>query len=144
MKFLVDTCVWSLLLRRRNGTDLSGDDQFLLASLREAIQDGRVAMIGPIRQEILSGIKDSAQFEKLRSTLNAFPDEPITTPHYEEAARLFNRCRSRGVQCGSVDMLLCSVAVKERWSILTRDEGLKRCIELLRNEGLFRSFFTQE
>jgi predicted nucleic acid-binding protein len=101
-------------------------------------------MIGPIRQEILSGIKDSAQFEKLRSTLNAFPDEPITTPHYEEAARLFNRCRSRGVQCGSVDMLLCAVAAKERWSILTRDEGLKRCIELLRNEGLFRSFFTQE
>lgn len=144
MKFLVDTCVWSLLLRRRNGTDLSGDDQFLLASLREAIQDGRVAMIGPIRQEILSGIKDSAQFEKLRSTLNAFPDEPITTPHYEEAARLFNRCRSRGVQCGSVDMLLCSVAVKERWSILTRDEGLKRCIEVLRNEGFFQSFSTQE
>jgi predicted nucleic acid-binding protein len=144
LKFLVDTCVWSLLLRRRNGTDLSGDDQFLLASLREAIQDGRVAMIGPIRQEILSGIKDSAQFEKLRSTLNAFPDEPITTPHYEEAARLFNRCRSRGVQCGSVDMLLCSVATKERWSILTRDEGLKRCIEVLRNEGLFQSFSTQE
>jgi hypothetical protein len=144
LKFLVDTCVWSLLLRRRNGTDLSGDDQFLLASLREAIQDGRVAMIGPIRQEILSGIKDSAQFEKLRSTLNAFPDEPITTPHYEEAARLFNRCRSRGVQCGSVDMLLCSVAAKERWSILTRDEGLKRCIEVLRNEGFFQSFSTQE
>jgi predicted nucleic acid-binding protein len=144
LKFLVDTCVWSLLLRRRNGTDLSGDDQLLLASLREAIQDGRVAMIGPIRQEILSGIKDSAQFEKLRSTLNAFPDEPITTPHYEEAARLFNRCRSRGVQCGSVDMLLCSVAVKERWSILTRDEGLKRCIEVLRNEGFFQSFSTQE
>lgn len=144
MKFLVDTCVWSLLLRRRNGTELSGDDQLLLASLREAIQDGRVAMIGPIRQEILSGIKDSAQFEKLRSTLKAFPDEPITTPHYEEAARLFNRCRSRGVQCGSVDMLLCSVAAKERWSILTRDEGLKHCIEVLRNEGLFRSFSTQE
>ena len=144
MKFLVDTCVWSLLLRRRNATDLNGEDQLLLASLREAIQDGRVAMIGPIRQEILSGIKDSAQFEKLRSTLNAFPDEPITTPHYEEAARLFNRCRSRGVQCGSVDMLLCSVAVKERWSILTRDEGLKRCIEVLRNEGFFQSFSTQE
>lgn len=135
MKLLVDTCVWSLLLRRRNGTDLNSDDQLLLESLREAIHDGRVAMIGPIRQEILSDIKDPAQFEKLRSTLKAFPDEPITTPHYEEAARLFNRCRSQDVQCGSVDMLLCAVAARERWSILTRDEGLKRCIEVLRSEG---------
>jgi predicted nucleic acid-binding protein len=136
VKVLVDACVWSLLLRRRNRTAASGDGQLLLASLTEAIQDGRVAMIGPIRQEILSGIKYLAQFETLRAALEAFPDEPLTTFHYEQAARLFNLCRSRGVECGSTDILVCAVAVQMQWAILTYDRALERCIGVLRAEGI--------
>lgn len=138
MKTLVDSCVWSLLLRRKDKSALSGDEQQKVMLLRNAIQDGRVAIIGPIRQEVLSGVKDSAQFEKLRRSLEAFPDEPITTQHYEEAARLFNLCRSRGVECGAIDILICAVATRKRWSILTNDGGLKRCIEVLRTEGVIR------
>jgi predicted nucleic acid-binding protein len=138
MKVLVDTCVWSLALRRKNLTTLSGDEQRMVASLREAIQDGRVAMIGPIRQEVLSGIMDTAQFEKLRSALEAFPDEQLSTFHYEEAARLFNLCRSRGIECGPVDILICAVAAREHWTILTSDQGLKRCMDTLRTEELAR------
>jgi predicted nucleic acid-binding protein len=115
---------------------LSHDEQILHDSLIEAIQDGRVAIIGPIRQEVLSGIKDHTQFEKLRASLEAFPDEPLTTQHYEEAARLFNLCRSRGVECGSTDILICAVAIHMQWIVLTYDQGLKRCLGLLRNEGL--------
>jgi predicted nucleic acid-binding protein len=124
------------MLRRRNKAALSADEQILLKLLIEAIQDGRVAMIGPIRQEVLSGIKDQTQFEKLRTALEAFPDEPLTTANYEEAARLFNLCRSRGVECGSTDILTCSVAIHMQWTILTYDQGLKRCVALLKNEGL--------
>jgi len=57
MKVVVDTSVWSLALRR--------DKQSIFASaqeLRQLIQDHRVQMIGPIRQEILSGIRNKAQF----------------------------------------------------------------------------------
>jgi hypothetical protein len=138
MKILVDTCAWSLLFRRRDKACLSGDEQLVLRSLTDAIRDSRVVMIGPIRQEILSGIKEAAQFEKLRSALEAFPDEIISTQHYEEAARLFNLCRSRGVECGPVDMLLCAVAAGRNWTILTNDGGLRRCIEVLHREGVFQ------
>jgi predicted nucleic acid-binding protein len=138
MKILVDTSVWSLSLGRKNKTALSDDERRMAASLTEAVQDGRVAMIGPIRQEIMSGVKDSDQFERLRSALEAFEDEPITTRHYEEAARLFNLCRSRGVECGPVDILICAVAAANHWSILTNDAGLKRCIEVVKAEGLTR------
>lgn len=136
MKVLVDTCVWSLALRRKNRTALSANEQRMVASLTQAIQDGRVAMIGPIRQEVLSGIKNSAQFEKLRSALEAFPDEPLTTLHYEEAARLFNLCRGHGVECGPVDILICAVAARQHWTILTSDQGLKRCMDVLKTEKL--------
>lgn len=136
MKILVDTCVWSLSLRRKSQTALSDAEQRLVRSLAEAIQNGQIAMVGPIRQEILSGVKDSDQFERLRRALDAFADEPIATRHYEDAARLFNICRSRGVECGPVDILICAVANANRWSILTNDAGLKRCIEVLKHEGL--------
>jgi predicted nucleic acid-binding protein len=138
VKLLVDTCVWSLLLRRKSRTTLSSDEQFTLSSLYEAIQEGRVAIIGPIRQEVLSGIKDLIQFEKLRSALELFLDEQLLTTHYEEAARLFNICRSRGVECGSTDILICAIAAQKHYGILTYDQGLMRCIELLQSEGLLR------
>jgi len=138
MKILFDTCVWSLSLRRKTKTALSGSEQQMLESFTSAIEDGRVAMIGPIRQEILSGIQHADQFERLRGALEAFPDEPITTSHYEEAARLDNLCRSRGVQCGPVDMLICAVAGLNHWAIVTMDGGLERCIAVLKAEGAMR------
>jgi predicted nucleic acid-binding protein len=136
MKILVDSCAWSLLLRRKNKAVLSNEEQRMVASLSEAIQDGRVAIVGPIRQEVLSGIKERTQFERLRSALEAFPDSPITTGHYEEAARLFNLCRRHGVECGAIDILLCAVASTERWSILTTDGGLLRRMEVLKSKGI--------
>lgn len=131
MRLLVDSCVWSLVLRRKPAAARSSEELQIAASLTETIRDGRVAIIGPIRQEILSGIKEPAQFEKLRSALQSFPDVPLATPDYEEAARLFNLCRSKGHQCGPVDILLCAVAQKRQWVILTFDQGLKSCMEVV-------------
>ncbi len=131
MKVLTDTSVWSLALRRRRTAILSADEKRLVAVLSEAIRDGRVAMIGPIRQEVLSGIKEQAQFEKLRTTLAAFRDEPIDTADYEEAARSYNLCRAQGAQCGPVDILICAVAARRKWSVLANDAVLNRCLEIV-------------
>jgi predicted nucleic acid-binding protein len=86
------------------------------------------------RQELLSGISDNVQFERLRSILDAFADEPITTAIYVEAARLDNLCRKRGVQCGEIDMLLCATALHYGWTILTSDAGLLRCIQVVESD----------
>ena len=136
MKVLVDSCVWSLLLRRKYGASLSTDQQNAVALLREAIQDSRVAIIGPIRQEVLSGVKHEAQFKRLLDALEGFPDVPLYRHHFEEAARLFNLCQAKGVACGSTDILICAVAAMEGIDLLTSDQGLKRCVEVLRGEGL--------
>ena len=88
----------------------------------------------PGTQELLSGISDKAQFERLRSILDAFADEPITTAIYVEAARLDNVCLARGVQCGEVDMLLCATALHYGWTILTSDAGLLRCIQVVESD----------
>src|SRR6202012_2202930 len=123
MKVLADTSVWSLALRRSEPATLTADERQLMDELRQAIQDGRAVIVGTIRQELLSGIKSESQFETLRSKLRAFNDEPIDTADYEAAARLYNHCRSKGVGCGVVDMLICTVAVRRGWSVLSSDAG---------------------
>ncbi len=133
MKVIVDTCVWSLSLRRRSAAPLKISEQRMVAQLRQAIQDGSAAIIGPIRQEILSGIRDKAHFTKTEGLLDSFVDEEIRAADYVEAARLFNLCRDHGVECGSLDILICAVAVRNHFDILTSDAGLGRCIEVLRD-----------
>ena len=128
MKVLVDTSVWSLALRRKDASSLSPEEQRLKTELAQALQDGRVAMIGMIRQELLSGIKDLAQYEKLKVSLDAFLDEPVSTADHEYAARLYNECRSHGCEAGPVDMLICAVAVRRSWHVLSSDAALTRIL----------------
>ena len=74
MKVIVDTSVWSLALRRDKQESNATIDEF-----RRMIQDHRVQLIGPIRQEILSGIRSESQFRKLQKHLDSFPDLPAIT-----------------------------------------------------------------
>jgi predicted nucleic acid-binding protein len=79
-------------------------------------------MIGPIRQEILSGIRSESQFNNLKKHLDSFADLPILTEDYVEAARYFNLCRSKGIQGSNTDFLICSVSVRNELSIYTTDK----------------------
>ena len=74
MKVIVDSSVWSLALRRDKQEFNATIDEF-----RRMIQDHRVQLIGPIRQEILSGIRSESQFKKLQKHLDSFPDLPAIT-----------------------------------------------------------------
>jgi predicted nucleic acid-binding protein len=118
MKVLVDTPVWSLALRRRKRSE----DAPTTSALASLVEDGRVALIGPIRQELLSGIKERAQFDRLREHLRAFPDTEITSRDYEEAASFFNQCRSQGLQGSNTDFLICAIATRNEFSIFTTDQ----------------------
>jgi len=132
VKVLVDTSVWSLALRRKDAAALTREEQRLKQELAQAIQDGRVVMIGMIRQELLSGIKEPAQYEKVKAALDAFLDEPINTADHEYAARLYNECRSHGCETGPVDMLICAVALRRSWDVLSSDGALNRCLAAAR------------
>ena len=120
MKVIVDTSVWSLALRKDRQTATAP-----VHELRHLIQDHRVQMIGPIRQEILSGIRNEAQFRKLKTHLNSFPDLPIITDDYIDAARFFNLCRSKGIQGSTTDFLICAVAYLKKFLIFTTDSDFK-------------------
>ncbi|MEA3506177.1 MAG: PIN domain-containing protein [Elusimicrobiota bacterium] len=116
MKILVDTCVWSAALRRSKQSTSK-----VTVKLSSLISDHRVEIIGPIRQEILSGIREKAQFKNLKKYLAAFPDIPLNTEDYVTAAEFYNLCRSRGVQGSNTDFLICAVAIRKHLTIFTTD-----------------------
>jgi hypothetical protein len=107
MKVIVDTCVWSLALRRN-----IAPDEVYVDELSELVRELRVQIIGPIRQEILSGIRNDEHFIKLRDKLRAFPDIEVTMEDYERGAEFFNLCRSSGIQGSNTDFLICAISFR--------------------------------
>jgi predicted nucleic acid-binding protein len=125
VKVLVDTSVWSLAFRRRAPAHPSVDE------LRRLITAGRAAIIGPVRQEVLSGVRDTTTFERLRDRLGAFPDEVVTAEDYEQAAEFFNTCRAKGLQGSNTDFLLCAVSARHGIPLLTTDADFTRYAQVV-------------
>lgn len=126
MRVLVDSTVWSHVLRRK-----SPEHGEIVSQLGALIADRLVATIGPIRQEVLSGIKEKAHFEALREELRGFLDIAISVDDYETAASFFNACRGRGIQGSHTDFLMCAVAVRHDLAIFTTDEDFTRYAKIL-------------
>lgn len=81
---LVDTPVWSLALRRKTA-DLAVHERRTTQLLQQVIDEGRVQLLGAVRQELLSGLREETQFRRLRDYLRDFPDVRVETEDYEEA-----------------------------------------------------------
>lgn len=119
MKVIVDTDVWSEAFRKQ------GSKSEYVQELRTLVEEGRVQMIGPIRQEILCGIRSEKQFEKIEESLSAFPDKVVESGVYVLAAKFFNLCRSKGVQGSNTDFLICACSVSWGYPILTKDKDFR-------------------
>ena len=120
MKVLIDTPIWSVALRRKKS--LSREERLLIAELNELINEVRVVLIGPIRQELLSGISNDEQFRILKEKLRPFEDLALTQTEYERAAEFYNVCRKAGIQGSQIDFLICSVSAGSEVPIFTTDK----------------------
>lgn len=125
MRILIDTNIWSLALRRRQGA-LSNAEQAAVIRWRGLVNDGNALLLGLVRQEVLSGIRHLEQFEKLRNQLREWPDLTPTVEDYEQAARFSNTCRAAGLIGSPVDILLCAVAARIGVEIFTLDTDFVR------------------
>ena len=117
-KVLVDTSVWSMALRRNKPNK---KEVQIAEELKALIRDYRIAIIGPIRQELLSGIPNRIVFENLKNKISIFTDYPIRTDDYEQAAEYANVCRKNGIQGSHTDFLICAVAIKNGLEIFSED-----------------------
>jgi predicted nucleic acid-binding protein len=125
LSVLVDTSIWSLALRRRSAR-LNVDEKTRVSALGRLIELGEARLIGAIRQELLSGIKERKEFEALRYELRNFQDEALEREDYELAAEMTNRLTSIGIACSPIDVLLCALAKRRDWEIFSADRTFER------------------
>jgi hypothetical protein len=93
--------------------------------LADLVNDARAVLIGPIKQELLSGISRPDQFETLKDILGAFEEIPLKSVHFEKAALFCNTCRNKGVQGSTIDFLICAVAHTENLVVFTVDRDFQ-------------------
>ena len=132
MRVLVDTSIWSLALRRRKHAQNPEAEE-----LGRLIAAHVVEIIGPIRQEVLSGVRDTVQFDGLETHLAAFADLPLTAEDYVTAAKFYNLCRAKGIQGSNTDFLICAVAVRHDLSVFTTDgdfPNFAKCLPIVLHE----------
>ena len=116
MNVIVDTCVWSQFLRRNRAAS-----DPVAAEVARLVRADVVQLLGPIRQELLSGAQPAERFEQLKEYLRYFPNWPLTEEDDETAAGYYNRLRQRGLQGTGTDLLICAVAVRHGLKIFTTD-----------------------
>ena len=131
---LVDTCIWSLALRGKSPRDISVSEE-----LAKLIYTEKAKIIGPIRQEVLSGYSDIKRYNKLKDKLMYFPNEFILDEDYLSAARFSNLCRQKGIQGSHIDFLICAVANRLKMSIFTYDKDFDFYSQLIPIKLYFKS-----
>lgn len=130
MKVLIDTPVWSLALRRKT-SDLAPDERQVTKLLQQIVEEGRAQLLGSVRQELLSGLREAGQFRRLRDYLRDFPDVVLATGDYEEAACASNECRKAGIAATPLDMLICAVGIHHGWQLFSTDRDFSRYTAVL-------------
>ena len=113
---LVDACVWSVALRSRTQKEATAAER-----LTQLIDNNQARLIGPIRQELLSGYTDENSFERLRQKIEYFPNEPIIDADYV-SAEYSNFCRAKGIQGSHTDFLICAVSIRAKFYVYTTDK----------------------
>ncbi len=122
MNVIVDTSVWSLLLRRNTVEK----NNVYVKALRYYLENQYcVHLPGIVLQEILDGIKTAKQFDLLNDYFEAFPLITMERKDFIEAARLKNKCRSKGIQAGSIDFLIAAIAINRNYPLLSADKDFQ-------------------
>ena len=118
MNLLVDTSVWSLVLRRDRPPDLPH-----IRRLRDALEHAEPMFItGLILQELLQGVEGP---KGRAAVLAEFQTLPLLIPDREDhvsAAELRNGARRRGLQLATIDALLAQLAIRHDLMFLTTDQ----------------------
>ena len=120
MRVVVDTSVWLLAFRRRVSVEST-----YVELLKDLIQDGRIVLLGAVRQELLSGIRHSQQFERLRVQLRTFPEATLEMEDHEVAAEHYNTCMAAGIHGSTVDFMICAYATRRHFHILSTDPNFQ-------------------
>ncbi|MBF0106362.1 MAG: PIN domain-containing protein [Deltaproteobacteria bacterium] len=123
MNIIVDTCVWSLVLRRKV---FDPDNPWASAFLAHLDRGDGLHLVGNILQELLDGVRSQTDFNRLVDILKPFPLIKLTRDTYILAAQLRNDCQKKGVHASPTDFLIAATGIEHGYPLLTSDKDFTR------------------
>lgn len=119
---LLDTSVLSHVFRRPR-PDSSPD---VISQFTALVEKGfPLAIPGIVLQELLSGVRDPRNFDRLRAAIEGFPLLLAEEPDHVEAARLMNLLRRRGITAPSFDALIAAMTILRQGVLFTIDRDFE-------------------
>ena len=126
---LLDTSAISAVLRRRR----KGEAEEVLARKVDALlrSDEQVALPGIVLQELLSGISERSQYEKVfGAARESFSVVLATEGDHLKAADIVNAASAKGVAVSTPDALIAAQALNRRATLLTTDADFGKLAKL--------------
>lgn len=120
---VLDTSLLSHVFRRPPARQAESE---VVAHFRTLVREGHVLAIpGVVMQELLSGVRDQSQFERLQLSLEGFPLILAEEADHVEAARLMNLVRRGGITSSSFDMLIAATTIRRDAHLFTLDRDFE-------------------
>ena len=94
---------------------------FVLAFRAHISAEDGVFLTGNVLQELLDGLRNKQDFDRLQHILEPFPLVPLHRGASIAAAQLRQRCRVNGVQAGPIDCLIAAACIEHGFLLLTAD-----------------------
>ena len=116
---LIDTTIWSKAYRRKKNAD---EDRLIVKELYAILDSEEEVLIGPVRQELLSGISNENVLRDLALKLSGFNNYEVQLTDHDLAAEYYNICLRNGIQGSQTDYLICAIANRYNMEIFTEDK----------------------
>lgn len=127
---LLDTSVLSAVLRRRQP---GPTDARVAQVLSDLLGSGKhIGLPGLVLQELLSGIREESQFEKIKTILlRGYPIVLAEIRDHLLAADIVNRCRRKGIAVSSGDAVLAALTLNRNAKLFTIDQDFAHVARVL-------------
>lgn len=101
-----------------------------MSRLRDALGGGEaIYTTGVVLQELLQGIRSSSHRKRIVEHFTSLPMLVPSRNDHIEAADLYNECRRRGIQVGTIDALLARLCISRDLVMLSTDRDFGHIAE---------------
>ena len=111
---VVDASVWIDFFR-----GASSREKEILKGALESFN--RIALCGPVLQEVLQGIRDDREHKIQLLRFSKFPYLEATRRTWSRASSLYRGMRRRGFTLGAFDTIIAAVCLENNLPLLTSD-----------------------
>jgi len=113
-KVLIDTSAWIDFFRNTNG--VVGD---IVSNL---IRDDKAYLTGPIIAELLHGVRGKQEASQLNLLFTTIPYVKVSQDDWIKTGNTLLKLRQKGLSIPLTDVLIASIAVKNKLTVLTLDK----------------------